>query len=197
MQTDPNQQTKEHILTAARKEFFSKGYGASSINTIVDAADVTKPTVYYHFKNKEGLFRALVVESFERFHENRKQAVDTALPVVEQIAQTVAADFEFCLKQPELVRFLLAQTFDLPGESESDLNEVLYRDYEFFLELIERGNDAGELRCADPMSAALALQGIIDINIVSYLKMDHESDFLSAARARAVAAMFLDGIRGA
>lgn len=197
MEKDSNQQTKEHILEVARKEFFNKGYGAASINTIVDAADVTKPTVYYHFKNKEGLFKALVAESYDRAYQNRRAAVDEKLPVGAQIAQTIAADFEFCLRQPELVRFLLAQTFNLPGEDSHDLTEILYRDYEFFRELIERGNSAGEFDCADPMSAALALQGIIDINIVSFLKMNHEPAFLSAERAREIAETFLHGIDAA
>ena len=194
MQKDPNQQTKEHILQAARKEFFNKGFGAASINTIVDAADVTKPTVYYHFKNKEGLFNALVAESYDRCYENRQNAVDKSRPVGEQIAQVIGADFDFCLRQPELVRFLLAQTFNLPGEHEIDLTEIHYRDYEFFRELIERGNASGELQCADSMSAALALQGIIAINIVSFLKMNHEPVFLSADRARELAETFLHGI---
>lgn len=196
MKKEDNQLTRDHILEVARKEFFNKGFGAASINTIVDAADVTKPTVYYHFKNKEGLFNALVTESYDRCYENRKAAVDETLPVGEQIVQTIAADFEFCLKQPELVRFLLAQTFNLPGEYENDLTEIHYRDYEFFRALIERGNASGELACADTLTAALALQGIIAINIVSYLKMNNENDFLSPERARAVADMFLDGIGG-
>lgn len=196
MKKESNQQTREHILEVARKEFFNKGYGAASINTIVDAADVTKPTVYYHFKNKEGLFNALVAESYDRCYENRKNALDETLPVGEQLVQTIAADFDFCLCQPELVRFLLAQTFNLPGESEIDLTEIHYRDYEFFRELIERGNASGEFDCADTLSAALALQGIIDINIVSYLKMNHETDFLSPARARTLAGTFLNGING-
>lgn len=194
MQKDSNQLTREHILEVARKEFFNKGYGAASINTIVDAADVTKPTVYYHFKNKEGLFKALVAESYDRNYENRKNAVDETLPVREQITQIIAADFDFCLKQPELVRFLLSQTFNLPGEYENDLTEILYRDYEFYREMIERGNERGELQCADTISAALALQGIIDINIVSFLKMNHDPDFLSPKRAKEITKMFLYGI---
>ncbi len=182
-------------MEAAKKEFFSKGYGAASINTIVDAADVTKPTVYYHFKNKEGLFSALVEECYARSYENRRNAADESLPINEQIAQVIAADFNFCVKQPELVRFVLAQTFSLPGESENDLTDIHYRDYEFFRDLIERGNERGEINCQDSMSAALALQGIIDINIASFLKMQHEPDFLSAARAREITKMFLHGIK--
>jgi AcrR family transcriptional regulator len=195
MRKETIEQTKEHILEVARKEFFTKGYGAASINTIVGAADVTKPTVYYHFKNKEGLFNALVEECYTRSYENRRDAVDESLPVAEQIAQVIAADFDFCVKQPELVRFVLAQTFSLPGESENDLTELHYRDYEFFRDLIERGSERGEIFCQDSMSAALALQGIIDINIASFLKMQHEPDFLSAERAREITEMFLHGIK--
>lgn len=194
MQKENIQETREHILEVARKEFFNKGYGAASINTIVDAADVTKPTVYYHFKNKEGLFKALVEESFERMFETRRTALDENLSIEKQIAQVIASDFDFCLKQPELVRFLLSQTFNLPGESDNDLTEIHYRDYEFFRQLIERGNESGELNCKDTISAALALQGIIDINIVSFLKMNHEKDFLSPKRAREITKMFLSGI---
>lgn len=196
MKRESIEQTKEHILGAAQKEFFTKGYGAASINTIVDAADVTKPTVYYHFKNKEGLFNALVEECYERGYENRLNAINEDLPIDKQIAQVIAADFDFCLKQPELVRFVLAQTFSLPGESGNDLTEIHYRDYEFFRDLIERGNVRGELLCADTVSAALALQGIIDINIASFLKMRHEPDFLSRERAREITEMFLHGING-
>ena len=85
MQKENVQNTKDHILEVARKEFFTKGYGAASINTIVDAADVTKPTVYYHFKNKEGLFKALVAESYDRCYENRLKAVDETSSVKEQM----------------------------------------------------------------------------------------------------------------
>lgn len=194
MKKESNEQTRENILDAARREFFEKGYGAASINTIVDASNVTKPTVYYHFKNKEGLFNALVAEAYRNAHENRRGAVDENISAAEQIARVVAADFAFCLKQPELVRFVLAQTFNLPGEPECDLTEIHYRDYEFFSELIERGNRSGEFACADTISAALALQGIIDINIVSFLKMKHDPDFLSPERARAITQMFLSGI---
>jgi len=195
MKKESNQQTREHILEVARKEFFNKGFGAASINTIVEAADVTKPTVYYHFKNKEGLFSALVAESYDRCYEHRRGAVDETLSVAEQIEQVIAADFDFCLRQPELVRFLLAQTFNLPGESENDLTEIHYRDYEFFRDLIERGNASGEFVCPDTLSAALALQGIIDINIVSFLKMNHDPDFLSPGRAKEITKMFLHGIK--
>ena len=188
------EQTKAHILEVAREQFFKKGYAATSINEIIDRADVTKPTVYYHFKNKAGLFAALVEQAYHDAYEHRRAQVDHEASAVEQIRQVVQADFAFCLAQPELVQFVLSLSFPLPDEQAIDLREIHQRDYEFFRDIIERGVNSDELRCADTVSAALMLQGAIAINIMSFLKMKHDADFLSPERAREVADVLLAGI---
>ena len=192
---DSIQQTKRHILDVARREFFKKGFAATSINAVVDAANVTKPTVYYHFKNKEGLFAALVEEAYHDCFKYRREQVNREAPASEQIYQAVAADFAFCLAEPTLVHFVLSLTFPLPDEQAIDLQPVHQRDYEFFKQIIEDGQNRGQInRAADVVTAALALQGTIAINIMSFLKMRHEPDFLSESRAREVADVFLCGV---
>ncbi|MEP6924883.1 MAG: TetR/AcrR family transcriptional regulator [Pyrinomonadaceae bacterium] len=190
------EQTKKHILEVARQEFFKKGFAATSINAVVDAANITKPTVYYHFKNKEGLFAALVKEAYDDCFEHRREHVDEDAPITEQIYQVVAADFAFCLAEPALVHFVLSLTFPLPDEQTIDLQPIHLRDYEFFKQIIERGQTRAEInQKVDSVTAALALQGTIAINIMSFLKMGHEIDFLSNVRAKQVAEFFLGGIR--
>lgn len=187
-------QTKKHILEVARVEFFKKGYAATSINAIVDAANITKPTVYYHFKNKEGLFAALVEEAYNDCYENRRAKVKTDSTASEQIFQVISADFGFCLAEPKLVHFVLSLTFPLPDEQTVDLQPIHLRDYEFFKQIIERGLEREEIKPISTVTAALALQGTIAINIMSFLKMRHDADFLSETRAREVAEVFLSGI---
>src|ERR1044071_823772 len=136
--------TKAHILEVARRQFMRKGYAGASINTIVDATRVTKPTVYYHFKNKAGLFAALVEDAYNRCYEERRRAVDTEVHAEEQIYQVIAADFAFCLQSPDLVRFVAALTFALPDDKPLDLRPLHNRDYEFFRAIIERGLERGE-----------------------------------------------------
>src|SRR5207253_1499546 len=106
-----SRETREHILEVARRQFFKKGFSGASINTIVDASNVSKPTVYYHFKSKAGLFAALVEDAFERCFERRRISVRAEASLAEQIYQIIAADFAFCLESPELVHFVLALTF--------------------------------------------------------------------------------------
>lgn len=48
------------ILDGAKQEFLKHGYAAASMDRIAIAAGVSKPTIYNHFENKEGLFAAIV-----------------------------------------------------------------------------------------------------------------------------------------
>ncbi|MCS6884690.1 MAG: TetR/AcrR family transcriptional regulator [Acidobacteriota bacterium] len=187
--------TREHILQVAREQFYRKGYSGVSINEIVDELEVTKPTVYYHFGSKAGLFAALVQDAYDRYYEHRRQAVDSAAPAAEQIYQVIAADFACCLAETDLVRFVVALTFALPEDRPEDFSKYLTRDYEFFRSIIERGIERGELCCKDAGEAAIALQGIIAVNILSFLQMGQGKEFLSPERARILADILLNGIK--
>ena len=188
--------TRAHIMDVARLQFFKTGYAGTSINAIVDATKFTKPTIYYHFKSKAELFASLVQDAYDRCFEHRRSAVGANVPASEQIYQVIAADFAFCLATPDLVRFVVALTFALPEDKPIDLTAIHSRDHEFFRTVIGRGMTSGEFDCADAGNAAMALQGLIAINIMSYLKMGHQPEFLSPRRARDVADILLRGIAG-
>jgi AcrR family transcriptional regulator len=56
------------ILNGALQEFLAHGYAGTSMDRVAATAGVSKPTVYNHFQDKEGLFRALVQKiARERF----------------------------------------------------------------------------------------------------------------------------------
>jgi TetR/AcrR family transcriptional regulator, transcriptional repressor for nem operon len=52
--------SKEYIIDEAYKLFLSRSYEAVSINDISNAMGFTKGALYYHFKNKEDIFIAVV-----------------------------------------------------------------------------------------------------------------------------------------
>ncbi len=59
----------EALLEAALAEFTEHGYGKASINRILQVAGMSKGQFYYHFKNKEGLYFALIGLLIERKRE--------------------------------------------------------------------------------------------------------------------------------
>ena len=59
--------SRSRILESALKIFSSKGFEGASVSDIVQDAGVTKPTLYYFFTNKEGLYKAVWQENFDYF----------------------------------------------------------------------------------------------------------------------------------
>lgn len=54
--------TREAIIAGAAKVFEEHGYGTASIALVAEAAGVTKGALYFHFKSKDELARAVVKE---------------------------------------------------------------------------------------------------------------------------------------
>ena len=58
--TKPIEGVSEKILACAKEEFLEKGYSEASLRTIAAKADTTTGSIYSRFRDKEGLFDALV-----------------------------------------------------------------------------------------------------------------------------------------
>ena len=69
--------SKEKIIKAAIRNFAAKGYDGTSMDGIAQAARLTKPMIYYHFKNKKDLYLYLLETHVERFF-NRLRDILTA-----------------------------------------------------------------------------------------------------------------------
>lgn len=54
------EETREAVLDAATRAFAEHGYANATLGQIAKVAGVTAATLPYHFKNKEGLFEAVV-----------------------------------------------------------------------------------------------------------------------------------------
>ena len=51
---------RSKILSCALKLFSARGYDAVGVQEIVDAAGITKPTLYHYFGSKRGLLETLL-----------------------------------------------------------------------------------------------------------------------------------------
>src|SRR5574340_433917 len=55
------------FIEAARSEFVRNGYGASSIRTIAQEAGVSLSALYYHYKNKQDLLLAILIDGVDTY----------------------------------------------------------------------------------------------------------------------------------
>lgn len=67
MPRDGNE-TKQRILDAAQAQVMEKGFAATSVDDIQQAAGISRGTFFYHFPSKDDLARALIVRYGEADH---------------------------------------------------------------------------------------------------------------------------------
>src|SRR5262249_19700969 len=54
------QATRQRLITAGRVQFGTRGFEATSIETVLKQARITRGALYHHFATKEALFDAVL-----------------------------------------------------------------------------------------------------------------------------------------
>lgn len=54
--------TRDNIIYAARKLFYSQGIRAVSVDAVAEKSGITKRTLYYHFRSKDDLIEQYLIE---------------------------------------------------------------------------------------------------------------------------------------
>ncbi len=91
---------------SATRLFSTRGFDGVSVDDIVEAAGVNKRMVYHYFKNKEGLYLAVLGEVFRRLSDFELEAIESASDPIQAIASILEAYFAFLGKNPEFVALL-------------------------------------------------------------------------------------------
>ena len=87
--------TRQHVLQAALKKFADCGYEGASVQDIVEAANVTKPTLYYYFRNKKDLYQGLVDYAHDERLRLMQAAAERGRTVAEKLVEILAELFDF------------------------------------------------------------------------------------------------------
>ena len=108
------------IARVAARLFAERGFDATSVREIAEAAGVTKPTLYYHFGSKQGLGEAILTRpmaamtarlgALEADESGRREPIR----LLEAIIQ---AHLNFVVDDPDRSRFVYAVCFGPVGSS--------------------------------------------------------------------------------
>lgn len=105
----------ERILRTALDLFAVKGYDATAVREICEAADITKPTLYHFYGSKEGVLQALVTSGFERFRRLVDSAMAQPGSFRDRLKIVARAMFDSARQQPLYWRFMHGIVWAPPG----------------------------------------------------------------------------------
>jgi AcrR family transcriptional regulator len=178
----------EKILQGAMQEFLAHGYAGASMDRVAVAAGVSKATVYSHFQDKEGLFKALV----EQLARKRFESVFGAEPLEGEphivLRQLLTKALTQMLNDKEFQGFqrvLIGESARFPELSQLFLSCIAKPGNEIITQyLVSRP----ELNIPDPQAMVWILMGSI-VHLVIAQEIMHGKDILPMESDRLIDAL--------
>lgn len=158
---DPECSVRDRLLLTAANVFSSKGYASASVSEIVAAAGVTKPILYYYFRNKEGIYLEILKTAFDAMDVALGKQYDQAT-VKEKMLALFDDIVALCQAHSAVLRLIHAIYYGPPqGAPHFDFHSRHMRFLARIRELVDEGTACGEFRAADPCDASLAILGVV------------------------------------
>lgn len=158
---------KSRILAVATRLFGEKGFDATSVREVVDAAGVTKPTLYYWFENKEALFLEAVGVQIEKGAEITRQTLETGGAFVERVQNFVSAYIDSALTDEDGVRLMISAHHPSgDGQPMVDAMALMRPTIDSLIHVLEEAKGEGLVKPpVDCCVAALSLLGAAHLHI--------------------------------
>jgi TetR/AcrR family transcriptional repressor of nem operon len=157
--------SRQKLIEATIELMSARGFEAMGINSILEAADVSKSNFYYHFKSKEDLCLAALDAMAAQFMDQHLSPILLNKSInprkrLEKYLKGMAETIELscCQKGCPFVN-LAAETSDFLPAFRERISQFFERYQQHLADCIQEGIDLGEFR--SDVSARLAAQTLL------------------------------------
>ena len=166
---------RQEMLAAALELFSEKGYHNVSMHEIAEKAEFAIGTLYKFFKNKEDLYKALVLEQSDKFHEALTKAIEEPDDEIEKLRNYVRAKGRIFRANVSMIRLYFAETRGASFNIMAGLDREIRERYGHFLETLASIFESGIkrkrfMKIADPYYLAVALESITNAFLFLWLE---------------------------
>lgn len=188
-----DQTVRQRLLAGAAELFARKGYASTTVREIVEAAHVSKPALYYYFRNKEGIYLELMREAEARFEILLDSAQKETGEVKPRILRFSEQVFQLFLDQIELARVGISIHYGpAQGTPFFDFDAFHLKFQELIERLIREGIRKGEFRKGNTMDMTWAVLGVI--NVAIEIQLWHPEKSMGRKGLTRVLKLVFDGI---
>jgi AcrR family transcriptional regulator len=187
-------QTRERLLDEALTLFSQRGYAATGIRDILQAAGVTQPTLYHHFADKASLLQTLIERHYGESQLQLEEIIANEATVVGKLLAFVSSSFQHCCVDPRVPR-LMFQTYYGPTVPEIDgvLDKLTEKRFRLVVSIMEHGMHTGELAVSHAEFLALAFCSMVDQPLNLFSRKPRPRRYLTPELARSIVSLFMSG----
>lgn len=192
--------TRQSILNAATVEFAQYGFEGGRVDRIASRAKVNKAMIYYHYRSKKLLYRAVIENHVSRLANQIDELLNREMPIGE-FFQALSFLYINLFSDGEFLPIFLRELASKGNHIESILHETITQRKltEKVKNYIETGIAEGKIRQIKIEHAFISFVGmnlfyIAFSSIVNKIwEIDDVQDFL-ANRPQQVVDLFLNGL---
>lgn len=148
------------IMAAGLKAFSERGFAATRLEDVAEAAGVSKATIYLYFESKADLLKAILrdlmsprmgeLEAIIRGFDGPSK--DLLRAVYDRASAVVSSN-----EVRPILKLIVSEAGNFPDIAEFYRTEIAFRGLYTLAGLIERGIERGEFRRCDPIATAQSI----------------------------------------
>lgn len=190
-----NGSVRQRLLEGAAELFTQKGYASTTVREIVAAAGVTKPVLYYYFRNKEGIYLELMQEAFAKMDELVAISLEEQVSPIQKLLSLCDRAYSLFMENIKSVRVMYAIYYGPhQGAPFFDFDAYHLKFLEAIRRLIEEGIRKGEFRKGNAEDMTWLILGAI--NVVMEVHLGHPGMGIGREGLARVLKLIFRGISG-
>lgn len=179
------------ILKRAAAVFARVGYASSTINDLVEAAELSRGALYHYFPSKEAILCGILDDHLRRFLEMVDNAVNSDRPAIEQLRDVTAAIVDFNSRSPDEQIIILNDINQLSDENRKRIKSLERHIVDRLSDLLIRVDVHGKITPANKRVYTMMYLGIINYTFAWY---DPQGKVGPAEYAGLATDLFLNGL---
>lgn len=173
---------RREMLTAAIGLFSEKGFHNISMQEIAKKSEFAIGTLYKFFKNKEDLYRSIIMEQADMFHEALTRALEEDDDEIDKLRNYVRIKGTVFMDNVSVVRLYFAETRGASFNIKAGMDKEIRQDYEVLLQKLARVFEAGIHKkrfqqIAEPYHLAVSLDSLTNTFLHLWLEAPVEHPY--------------------
>jgi len=170
-QTDSvNGSVRQRLLEGAAELFTQKGYAGTTVREIVAAGGVTKPVLYYYFRNKEGIYLELMRQAFTQMDDLLQAALEDQGSATQKLLRLCDRVYSLFMENVKVARVMYSIYYGpQQGAPFFDFDAYHLKFVEAIRRLIGEGIRKGDFRKGNPEEMGWAIIGAINVAMEVHL----------------------------
>ena len=159
--------TKANIIKNAIELFAKNGYDATTADEIAQACNINKAMIFYYYKNKAGLYEAVMTHVLDAIHEEVITKEKCCISPVADLEAFIVTYTKYCTQNPYVSSLVLRELSDSGAHLPETIFASLRKLFGLLSEILRQGEQMGLFHGVKAMIVHFMIVGTVNLFVTT------------------------------